>query len=215
MTGSGRSPGYSPKYLPTAFPARPGNPTHADVFVITRDPKTLPFDRRSVLPAVFPEPTPASVFSSSEIEILSLPGLLRKMKESKAAGGPERVSCAPPLHLPKGLKSCGWRGWGQERQESVESERLRTLISPYARAQGLTTALGAPASPDFIRKRLVRGRSLSCVGAETTWHLSESALMDHSAQPPSGGPVVLRNTVATLDRWIFKCKTIKIELNEK
>ena len=80
MTGSGRSPGYSPKYLPTAFPVRPGNSTHANVFVITGGPKTLPLGRSSVLPALCPRTYSSLSFLICEIEMLSHPGLLRKIK---------------------------------------------------------------------------------------------------------------------------------------
>lgn len=156
VTRSGGSPGYSPKYLPAAFPARPDNATRATASWASPEPRGV-YGRPELRccprgPLTHSNPS----FLICETEKLSSPGLLRRIKRPEAVGAPG--SCASPPHLPHGLKGCG----------RVEGERGP---SRGARSLGLTTVLGGPSTPSLSPGQLVRGRN-DRAGAEPTWRLS-------------------------------------------
>lgn len=66
VTRSGRSPGYSPKYLPAAFPARPDNATRDSVLGVAGARRSLRSRRSSAAARGGPQPTRAPVSSSAK-----------------------------------------------------------------------------------------------------------------------------------------------------
>lgn len=72
-------PGYSSKYLPAALPARPDNLAHDSARGVSRAPElTVRLD--SAAPRRVPFTSSGLSFLIREVERLSLPVLLRRMK---------------------------------------------------------------------------------------------------------------------------------------
>lgn len=79
VTRSRRIPGYSSKYLPAALPARPDNLAHDSARGVSRAPElTVRLD--SAAPRRVPFTSSGLSFLIREVERLSLPVLLRRMK---------------------------------------------------------------------------------------------------------------------------------------
>lgn len=102
VTRSGRSPGYSPKYLPAAFPARPDNATRDSVLGVAGARRSLRSRRSSAAAPGAPNPLEPQ-FPHLRNGKAEQPGFAAENKAARSRGSPESLH----PNSPRGLRVVG------------------------------------------------------------------------------------------------------------